>query len=1714
MKILNVLFCCVLLCSIGGFAQTGNSYRASKSSLEFYGKLPLIFESNQGQLPAQAQFVAREPGFTVLFERDRLQFVAGKKRQPVALIFSSAANHAIRGEKLLKGHSNYLIGNDPGKWHQHIPNYQAIRYEQLYPGVDVAFYGNGKHLEHDFIVAPGADPGRIQMQFQGEGTLMKGRHGEVWFQQGEGSLVFKRPVAYQETAAGRKIIRAEFVAKGNRLSFRVGRYNHSLPLVIDPILVYSTYLTGAGGATGYKIAIDSLGNAYIAGLVFATDFPTTAGSFQPACNNCVSGKPDVFVAKLNSTGSALVYATYLGGSDYDELFSLAVDGNGDVILGGRTQSTDFPTLPVETPTFNFGSQHGFVSSLTADGSALNWSHYSGGTNGSMEIVWGVATDSSNNVYVAGQTDNPDFPTTPGTIPHDPVSFQVSDIFAIKYNSSGVKQYSAVLGHNGPASNAFANLFSVGGIAVDSLGQAIIVGSATIGLPTTPGSFQPAPHSVPNSQNQNAFVVKLAADASAIVFGTYLGGSGGDTGSAVAVDSSDNIYLTGSVGAGDFPTTVGAFQTTFGNFLNCCGAFAAKFDPTGAQLLYSTFLGGTAASSAFTEGLSIAVDSGTGNAYVAGDTNDFSFPLLHPVQEFPPNSSLRTAFLSELDAAASHLLFSTVFSGSTGVDRISIALDANKAVYLGGTSFDQDLPTTPGAFQTSVAPPPPFTQIPAPFVAKIDPETAAPTACSSTLNINFPDTRVNFSSAPLPVTITNCGNANLTVNSVTIPPSAFQVQSNGCTTPVASAANCVFNIVFSPTQTGTTGSVLTISDNASIGTQKIALTGNGVLPQISFFTPIGFDPALVGTTLSNRSVQISNTGSITANISGVQLAGQDFAITSNNCIGALLPRQFCVIGLSFTPTSPGPLSGTVTIADDAIGNPHVIQLTGTGVASYPVPAITGITPSSAAVGTASFTLFVSGTNFFPASVIRINGVDHPTTYVSATGLQTTILPADLPALGEESVTVFNPAPGGGTSNAFSLTTFISIPLSASNIIYDPFTRKIYALLSGISAAPNSIVIVDPFTGQVGSPIPLGGSGSRQMALSDDGQFLYVGFDTDHTLGRLNLYTHQTGPNAQLGSDSITGATLTAFSIQPIPGDPHAVVTTVFRPASPGEAGIDLIRDGILKSRLPNDFPTFIEPDSLAFVGDPTKVYASGISTGAFYTFAIANDTLTLTSTANIPTNNTSLGSIVSDGVKLFTNNGSIIDPATATISGSFPDFISFTTFARAVIPATDIGRLFAMDLSGGVATFDTNTLAELGTLGFPHTNFANTMVRWGRDGFALLFGDVNNPLPTDGLLLFRTSLALPPPATAVAAISSLSPISSPATGLNFVLTVNGTGFAPGSVVLWNGAERTTRFVSATQLNADIPGTDIQGSGSAQVTVLNPGVGASSASTFTVTPGTAPFLQTSALSLDFGGIAVGGASNPQTLTISNTGSATLNITKVSFTGDFKSSSSCPTALSAGASCQLAITFNPAATGARSGVVSITDNAAGSPHQVALVGNGTDFQLAPGAGGPSQAIQSGQSAVYNLSLSGADGFSGSVVLGCSGAPSASTCNVTPPTLAIAGSTAAPFTVTVTTTARSSVTAIPRVQLPPAAWLFCVALVLLLCACVRLAGSARIRRMAWAAVSCGALLIAVAGCGGGSNGPTGPPVTGTPAGTYNVAVTATSNGATRTMQLTLVVR
>jgi hypothetical protein len=421
------------------------------------------------------------------------------------------------------------------------------------------------------------------------------------------------------------------------------------------------------------------------------------------------------------------------------------------------------------------------------------------------------------------------------------------------------------------------------------------------------------------------------------------------------------------------------------------------------------------------------------------------------------------------------------------------------------------------------------------------------------------------------------------------------------------------------------------------------------------------------------------------------------------------------------------------------------------------------------------------------------------------------------------------------------------------------------------------------------------------------------------------------------------------------------------------------------------------------------------------------------------------------------------------------------------------------------------------IAFPQQGTPAQMFRWGNDGFAIQFtepSDIN--FANNRLILFRGTPARMAATSLVPAISGLVPASTAATGLNFLLTINGSNFVPGAFVQWDGLQRSTTFVSATQLIAKIPGTDIQGAGSAQITVVNPGPVTSVASAFTITAGTAPFVALSALGLNFGNQQVGATSAPQSVTLKNAGNASLNVSAIAITSPFTTSSykqtnNCPVSLGGGASCQISVTFSPAGTGAPFESLTITDSATGSPHQVGLVGTGIDFFVSPFRGGSTVTVNSGETATYSVSASASPGFSGVISFACSGAPTGAACTVNPTAVSL-GIAPVNFTVTVTTSPRAALTGAPTVFLAGAGWLMLLALAPLLFCFFRWSWfmGLRRRRVFALGVLASMLVLGVVACGGGGGGGSA----GTPAGTYTIVLNSTSGAVTHQTQLTLIVR
>jgi len=741
-------------------ANIASAKMAPSRAVDGYGKLPLSFEVNWGQTDARFRFLARGQGYTLFLnsqeavlslERSEASSEKDGKRKnrdselaagrfalfgnPSQLVTERArppdpprpmhavlqmrlaganANGRVKGEQELPGKSNYFIGNDPKKWRTDIPTYAKVRVENVYPGVDLVYYGNHGQLEYDFVVRPGSDPSAIKLTLTSspsaagkgspdsigprDGSPVKiDADGDLVLHADGGEVLFHKPLIYQPasigsrrgTAVKRLVAGSYTINEQNEVAFAIGEYDRTKPLVIDPVLAYSTYLGGSADDWGFGIAVDGSGNAYVTGSTSSTDFP--APNSLQATNH---GSQNAFVTKFNAAGSALVYSTYLGGSGLagDQGNSIAVDGSGNAYVTGSTSSTDFPTANPFQTTIH-GYHNAFVAKLSADGSALLYSTYLGGSSPLGDQGYGIAVDSSGNAYVTGSTSSADFPTAS---PIQGTLHGCCDAFVAMFNPAGsALVYSTYLGGSGD-DGGYA-------IAVDSSGDAYVTGgTSSIDFPTV-NPFQAINRGFCGISgcNSNAFVSKLGATGSALVYSTYLGGSGPDRGTSIAVDGSGNAYVTGTTGSHDFPT-VKPFQSTNNSFNDPTeNAFVTKFNAAGSALVYSTYLGGSGNSSGGDEGSGIAVDN-FGNAYLTGRTRSSNFPTTpnapQPTFHAAPGGGNYEAFVTDFNADGSALVYSTYLGGTGGDVGTGIAVDGSENAYIAGWTVSTDFPTTVNALQ--------------------------------------------------------------------------------------------------------------------------------------------------------------------------------------------------------------------------------------------------------------------------------------------------------------------------------------------------------------------------------------------------------------------------------------------------------------------------------------------------------------------------------------------------------------------------------------------------------------------------------------------------------------------------------------------------------------------------------------------------------------------------------------------------------------------------------------------------------------------------------------------------------------------------------------------------------------------------------------------------------------------------------------------------------
>jgi uncharacterized protein (TIGR03437 family) len=659
-----------------------------------YGDLPLGFEPNRGQAESKFNFLSRGRGIKLFLSSTeallQLQSVRTGAIAPshaddiprsalVRMKLSGASPRAEASDlEPLPGKVNYFIGSDPAHWITNVPTYAKVKYREIYPGIDLVYYGNRQQLEYDFVIAPGADPQKIALSIEGTERLEITGKGDLVMHTVNGPIVQHKPVIYQEVNGERQEIDGGYAQTGRQqIGFQIGDYDASRPVIIDPVLSlsYATYLGGSeqDGTTG--IAVDAAGNAYVTGLTDSLNFPTK----DPLQQAYGGGEIDAFVGKLNQTGTALVYATFLGGSDMDRGFGIAVDNSGSVYVVGQTASNNFPTKNAAQSVFG-GAADIFVTKLNPNGSEITYSTYLGGIENDPGL--GIAVDPAGNAYVTGWTNSTNFPLK------QPLQSEFADgggdAIVAKLNPMGSLIYSTFLG-----GNDFDRGLS---IAADASGNAYLAGEARSNNFPTANALQPMKGSMAFS---DAFVTKLNPDGSAFIYSTYLGGSFTDEGSGIAIDSSGNVYVSGTTRSTDFPTK-NPIQSTLNGEEN--DAFIVKLNPSGSELVYSSYLGGSKAEND-EFGCVIAVDA-AGNAYVMGLTNSSDFPTKNPLPPYLGGVGL--AFLAKINPTGSALAYSTYLGGGQDQPYFGgLAVDVYGNAYISLIGNDGNFPTTPGAFQSKL-----------------------------------------------------------------------------------------------------------------------------------------------------------------------------------------------------------------------------------------------------------------------------------------------------------------------------------------------------------------------------------------------------------------------------------------------------------------------------------------------------------------------------------------------------------------------------------------------------------------------------------------------------------------------------------------------------------------------------------------------------------------------------------------------------------------------------------------------------------------------------------------------------------------------------------------------------------------------------------------------------------------------------------------------------
>ncbi|HKV82745.1 MAG TPA: SBBP repeat-containing protein [Candidatus Sulfotelmatobacter sp.] len=978
-KLALILF--LILATVCAAGQSHGGERPAHASINSnYGTLPLTFEANRGQTDPSVKFVSRGPGYAAFLTADGMVLslranhtatgdaaVHPSKKATLQLrLLGASKNPSVVGEGPQRGRVNYFIGNDPGKWRRNIPTYDQVRYKNIYPGIDLLYYGNHRQLEYDLAIAPGAEPERIQFEVSGASDMHIDDDGSLILTTGIGEIHFQTPTVYQESKGQRIPVEGGYVVSDpTHVGFRVANYDRNSKLLIDPVLVYSTYLGGSSDDKVSGIAVDTAGSIYVAGSTDSTDFPL------PTLGSLPDGNTHVFIAKLDASGSNLIYADYLGGNSQDLGYALALDSANNVYVTGGTASSDFPMVNPFQGTYP-GGFDAFLSKISPDGSSLLYSTYFGGSGSNLPLS--LAIDGAGEMVIAGYTSSTTLPVANAYQPT--VSASQGGIFGnygflTKFTADGSSLvYSTYLGGSsnvplncGGTPCWEAPVSTINGMVLDPLGNAYVTGTTnTYNFPVTQGSYL----TLDSTQDNGSvgFVSKFSSSGG-LQYSTYFyDASGFETiPTAIAVDGSGSAYVTGiALTGGMFPETSPNICDP-GVYSSACNyAFVTKFDATAATLLYSTFLGPN--NNAVPQAI---VLDGSNDAYILAYTGSGLFSTVNGIENF---SSGNDILLVEIDPAASTQLFATYLGGS-GNDRpapAGMVLDAGGNLYIAGTTDSTDFPVTQHAFQNGLG-----GQTDG-FILKIAPDTLAAVTFSPSY-LQYASQMIGTSSQPQTVIVRNVGSAPLSISSITT--TGDFSETDNCGTSLSAAGSCTLSITFTPNAAGSRNGTIVIVDDAAGAPHSISLSGSAIGPVVNL-NPAGlsFPSTPVGTATAAQTLTLANTGNTILTISSIEVSG-DYGQT-NNCPASLPAASSCLINVTFTPSVTGVRTGAVTIHTSAAGGPLAVALSGSGSDFRITSSSNGATVKAGIAASYSVTVASVGGTFSNAVKLSCSGAPAKTT----------------------------------------------------------------------------------------------------------------------------------------------------------------------------------------------------------------------------------------------------------------------------------------------------------------------------------------------------------------------------------------------------------------------------------------------------------------------------------------------------------------------------------------------------------------------------------------------------------------------------------------------------------------------------------------------------------------------------------------------------------------